>query len=422
MDFEDVDTLLNPGSSFKVTLKNQNLDYIYLNLNQAEHDIFMVPGSDETLTIFEKDSIGFSGSLSAINQFLFQNSNKDLGFNKLNHAHAIATHAEKDFKRFVEISDSLHLEQAKNLESYKSHLPKWYVKIEKERLAYMNVSYKMNSISYRSNMLKIEDIIPEGYLEELAHSVQLENEKFIGESNYMRFLNEYSNFQSRKKSNLDTSINRKQPLIVQMAEETEQLYSGNIKDAFLAFRTSMLIKNVRWQYDSLVLEYFEGEEFRDFIRDYYVSSVTLKPGKPMPYFYLENPFGEFKTSKDYRGKILLINFWADWCKPCIEEFPHENALVQKYKGKPVKILNICIESKPERWMDYIQKYGLKMDNLFAEENWTRKLKNDFEILGIPHSVLIDKDGNIVENKTKTASKGIDELIDFLLEKMKSEGT
>jgi hypothetical protein len=61
-----------------------------------------------------------------------------------------------------------------------------------------------------------------------------------------------------------------------------------------------------------------------------------------------------------------------------------------------------------------------MDNLFAEENWTKKLKNDYGILGIPHSVLIDWNGNIVENKTKTASRGIDELIDELLEKKKTE--
>jgi hypothetical protein len=52
-------------------------------------------------------------------------------------------------------------------------------------------------------MLKIEDDIPEGFMEELVQSVQLENEKFIGESNYMLFLHEYVNFHSRKISVLN---------------------------------------------------------------------------------------------------------------------------------------------------------------------------------------------------------------------------
>jgi thiol-disulfide isomerase/thioredoxin len=165
------------------------------------------------------------------------------------------------------------------------------------------------------------------------------------------------------------------------AQEIDKLLTGKVKDAFLAEFTSMWIKNVRSEYDSMVLNYFTDEELRDLIREYYESSVTLKPGTPMPYFFLENQMGEDVESRDYLGNILLINFWADWCKPCIEEFPHENALVEKYQGKPVKILNICIESNRERWKEYILRYGLKMDNLFAGENWTRKLKNDYGIQG-----------------------------------------
>ncbi|WP_373521408.1 TlpA family protein disulfide reductase [Aquiflexum sp.] len=420
VDFVDINAVVDQGESYSVNLKNHSMDYIYLDLNKVDFNVFMLPGSNETITIYKNDSIDFSGSLESINQFLYQNSKKDLGFNKLNHVSAMATHGEKEFKRFIQLSDSVHQVQLKNLESNKSYLPDWYVKLEKERLAYRNVANKMNSISYRKSMLKIEDEIPEGFMEELAQSVQLENEKFIGESNYMLFLHEYANFHSQKLSAYKTdSSDTKQSFIILKAQEIDKLFAGKVKDAYLAELSSMLIKNVRSEYDSLVLNYFTDEELRDLIREFYESSVTLKPGTQMPYFFLENQMGEDVESKDYLGNILLINFWADWCKPCIEEFPHENALVEKYKGKPVKFLNICIESKPERWKEYIRKYDLKMDNLFAEENWTRKLKNDYGILGIPHSVLIDWNGNIVENKTRTASRGIDKLIDELLEEMKS---
>lgn len=420
VDYITVDTLIVSGADFQINLKNHSMDYIHWDLNKVNIDIFMLPGSDETITIYENDSINFSGGLSEINQFLYQNSKKDLSFNKLNHVRAMATHGEKDFMRFIEKSDSIHQIQLKNLESNKSYLPDWYVNLEKERLNYRNVASKMNSISYRKNMLKTEDEIPDGFMEELVQSVQLENEKFIGESNYMLFLHEYVNFHSRKKSVLKTdSSDAKQSLMILKAQEIDKLLTGKVKDAYLAELTSMLIKNARSEYDAMVLNYFTDEELRDLIREYYESSVTLKPGTPMPYFFLENQMGEDVESRDYLGNILLINFWADWCKPCIEEFPHENALVEKYQGKPVKILNICIESNSERWKEYILRYGLKMDNLFAGENWTKKLKSSYDISGIPHSVLIDWNGNIVENRTKTASKGIDKLIDELLGEMKS---
>jgi thiol-disulfide isomerase/thioredoxin len=349
MDFVDIDTIVDQGESYVVKLKNHSMDYIHWDLNKVNIDIFMLPGSDETITIYENDSIDFSGLLSEINQFLYQNSKKDLSFNKLNHARAMATHGEKDFMRFIEKSDSIHQVQLKNLESNKSQLPDWYVNLEKERLNYRNVASKMNSISYRKNMLKTEDEIPDGFMEELVQSVQLENEKFIGESNYMLFLHEYGNFHSQKISVLKIdSSDAKQSWMILKAQEIDKLFTGKVKDAYLAELTSMLIKNARSEYDAMVLNYFTDEELRNLIREYYESSVTLKPGTPMPYFFLENQMGEDVESRDYLGNILLINFWADWCKPCIGEFPHENVLVEKYKGKPVKILNICIESKQER--------------------------------------------------------------------------
>jgi thiol-disulfide isomerase/thioredoxin len=418
MEVSTVDTLLYPDASIDVYLKNHSMDYVQLGLNEKTFDIFILPGSIDTLTFLENDSIVFSGDLSPINVFLFQNTKKELSFNQLNRIVAMATHGEKDFLRFNEVNDSTSNVQLKNLELNKFQLPDWYVKLEKERLGYRYAASKLNSISYRKSMLKMEDVIPDGFLELLVNSVSLENEKFIGEANYMLFLHEYANFKNVKKSKTETKVdNLNQRLSIYMAQEIEELFTGNVKDAFLAYRTSMLIKHARSEYDSTVLEYFSSNKMRDFIKEYYNSSVVLRAGAGMPYFYLINQKGEEVESKDYLGNILLINFWADWCKPCIEEFPYENALAEKYLGKPVKIINICLESKPERWKEYLTKYGLKMDNLYANELWTKKLKSNYDITGIPHSVIVDWNGKIVENRTKTASRGVDELIDELLGEM-----
>ena len=418
MEAAIVDTLVNPKENIDIDLKNHSMDYIHLAINQQSVDLFLIPGSLDTLTFLENDSIVFSGDLSPINSFLFQNVKENLSFSQLNHVTAMATHGEKDFIRFNEVYDSVSIIQLNNLELKRSQLPSWYVDLEKERLHYSAVANKLNSISYRKNMLNIEDDLPPDFLEDLVNSVPLENEKFIGESRYMLFLHEYMNFKNREKHETKVKVEKSEiPISIYMAEEIDQLFTSNVKDAVLAYRLSMLLKSSRSEYDSTVLGYFSDNQMRNFMKEYFYSSVALKPGTKMPYFYLVNQKGEDVESNDYLGNIVLINFWADWCKPCIVEFPHENALVEKYKGKPVKIININIESRPERWKEYILRYKLKMDNLYANEIWTKNLKTKYDISGIPHSVLLDWNGNVVENKTKTASRGVDELIDELLRKM-----
>lgn len=418
IDAISVDTLVYPEARIAIDLDNHTMDYVRLDINQQNVDLFLLPGSADTLTIFENDSIGFYGDLSPINLFLFNNVKNKIGFRQLNQMTASATHGEKDFNRFIEMNDSVSLIQLNNLELNRSKLPSWFVNLEKERLKYSVVANKLNSISYRKNILKIEDKIPDEFFEHLVNSVPLENEKFIGESSYMLFLHEYANLKNREKYQNEVIVEKStKPISITMAEEINELFTGKIKDSFLAYRLSMLLGSSRSDYDSMVLEYFSDDRMRNFMEEFFYSSFSLKPGTKMPFFYLVNPKGEYVESNDYLGNIVLINFWANWCKPCIEEFPNENALVEKYKGKPVKILNINIESNQEKWKEYISKYGLKMDNLYANDSWTKNLKTKYDINGIPHSVLLDWNGNVVENKTKTASRGVDELIDELLKKM-----
>ncbi|WP_296619217.1 TlpA disulfide reductase family protein, partial [Marivirga sp.] len=102
------------------------------------------------------------------------------------------------------------------------------------------------------------------------------------------------------------------------------------------------------------------------------------------------------------------------CKPCIKEFPYENELVEKYKDEPVEIVNICIDSEIKKWKAYLKKYNLKTINLYANGNWNNKLQKDFGIQAIPHSILIDWNGKVVQNKCRRASENIGELIAQLL--------
>jgi thioredoxin-like negative regulator of GroEL len=71
-------------------------------------------------------------------------------------------------------------------------------------------------------------------------------------------------------------------------------------------------------------------------------------------------------------------------------------------------------SDKKTWKKYIQKYQLKSINLFAENSWTSKIEKDFGIRGIPHSVLVDENGKVFQNKCARPSEDISKEIDKLL--------
>jgi thiol-disulfide isomerase/thioredoxin len=102
-----------------------------------------------------------------------------------------------------------------------------------------------------------------------------------------------------------------------------------------------------------------------------------------------------KLVAENRGKVILIDFWASWCRPCREELPKSIKLHEKLKEKSVVFMYISIDKNKSDWEKasekegiYLEKYNLwnvKRDGRFAE----------FKINMIPRYMLIDKTGNIV---------------------------
>lgn len=175
-----------------------------------------------------------------------------------------------------------------------------------------------------------------------------------------------------------------------------------------------LVVNANW------IDRLDRPELRQFLRHQLNDVEILPKGTKMPYFYLSGVTTDIHYEpKDFRDHILLINFWATWCKPCVQQFPYENLLVEKFKDDPVIILNIAVQSDFEKWKDLIVRSQLKTQNLIAQENWSDLLGEKFDIQSLPHSVLIDWQGNIVQNKCASASEGIEKQIEALLAEMKT---
>jgi peroxiredoxin len=156
---------------------------------------------------------------------------------------------------------------------------------------------------------------------------------------------------------------------------------------------------------------------KDTLQAYYTAVKRLKPGMPAPAFSLKNEKGQTVSLSDLRGKVVYIDFWGVGCGPCIYDIKnHVPQVHERYKKKDVVFVNICVDAKEKNWKDALTKYKLDGVNLIAE-GWTgHPVCKVYNVGGIPHYVLIDKAGKLVDNNAPGPGR-MDESGDNALDRL-----
>jgi peroxiredoxin len=97
---------------------------------------------------------------------------------------------------------------------------------------------------------------------------------------------------------------------------------------------------------------------------------------------------------DYRGKVVLVNIWATWCRPCVEEMPSMQKLYDEFKRNDFEILAISIDATGESVVaPFMQKYKLTFPALIDSEGTIRE---SYGATGVPESFIIDRQGILVK--------------------------
>ena len=113
---------------------------------------------------------------------------------------------------------------------------------------------------------------------------------------------------------------------------------------------------------------------------------------PAPDFTLQNTNGNSVRLSDFKGKAVLLNFWATWCVPCKKELPSMQKLYEALKLDGVEVIAISIDrDKQKRIHQYINDYKLTFPVLLDP---SQKVRKDYFILGLPTSYLIGADGKL----------------------------
>lgn len=118
-------------------------------------------------------------------------------------------------------------------------------------------------------------------------------------------------------------------------------------------------------------------------------------GKTAPDFTMNDPEGNPISLSSFKGKYLLVDFWASWCSPCRAENPNVVKLYAEFKDKGFDILGVSLDQKKDAWLKAIEKDQLTWNHVSDLKGWSNAAAKLYAVSGIPHTVLLDKEGKII---------------------------
>jgi peroxiredoxin len=122
---------------------------------------------------------------------------------------------------------------------------------------------------------------------------------------------------------------------------------------------------------------------------------TAAVGQPAPDFKQNDTAGHPVSLSSFRGKYVLLDFWASWCGPCREENPAVVSAYGKYHPRGLEILGVSLDQKEDSWKKAIRADKLTWTHLSDLQYWNNAVAKLYGVQGVPQNFLIDPGGKII---------------------------
>lgn len=133
------------------------------------------------------------------------------------------------------------------------------------------------------------------------------------------------------------------------------------------------------------------KRYAEFLKS--ISALTV--GQPAPEITLTSPQGKQVSLSSLKGKLVLIDFWASWCKPCRMENPNVVGVYQDYKDKGFEIFGVSLDRNKKDWMKAIKDDKMSWVHVSDLKMWQSSVVPQYKVQGIPLTYLVDKEGKIL---------------------------
>ena len=143
----------------------------------------------------------------------------------------------------------------------------------------------------------------------------------------------------------------------------------------------------------------------------YTGTRPPRIGNPAPDFTLTDADRTVKLS-DYRGQVVVLNFWASWCPPCVVETPSLVKMEDRLKGKGVVVLGVSEDVDETAYRRFLERYNMK-PNIVTVRDPSAKTKALYGTVLIPESFVIDRTGVVRRKFVSSVDWTSPEVIEFL---------
>lgn len=194
-----------------------------------------------------------------------------------------------------------------------------------------------------------------------------------------------------------------------------------VRQSLLAFNVEYWLENfgIVHETDSILNDFkdsYRQSEYLPALNKTYDEFLALAPGKPAPEFEGLTREGKSVALESLRGKIIYIDIWATWCRPCIAEIPSSIKLQQKFaKEDDIHFLNISVDESRSDWEKFLDgNNNWTGTHIIIEPKDIDSLYKDYKFQGIPAYMLLDEAGNIIDLK---ASRPSDEELEVKIRQL-----
>jgi peroxiredoxin len=120
--------------------------------------------------------------------------------------------------------------------------------------------------------------------------------------------------------------------------------------------------------------------------------ASLKPGVVFPPLEVKDISGATVSTNAWKGKVVLVDFWAVWCAPCVKELPEIAALYAKYHERGLEMVGVSLDDEAKSVVEFVKTHKLPWPQYCDGPDW--KVQQRYGVLPIPTSFLVDRKGVI----------------------------
>jgi len=370
---------------FDVSLKSSTTATI--KLGKQSVDLYLQPSFDLKIKINGNDLLNdliFSGKGSEINNYLVAAAKK-FKYTELELETNIRYASPKAFKLFL---NDIRTQKLKFLRNYlESHT----LTAELIKYAHADINYwyafNLMNYPYEHPIFQNQPVpmpVPPDYYD-FMEDIKINNPSALPNKYYVYFLQDYLSFQANKAQKKGLS----------RFELADKYLKGKPLFFYKALQHSVEIKRAnnplaeRKAYD--FIHNCPYELYGEFVKLAYHESRGIVTGMDAPPFELVDANGQLVKLSDYRGKVVFIDFWATWCKPCLRMVPAHQKLQTHFEADNVVFLYISTDRNSGNWKKFVEKGTFPGNHLLANS----KMIDQYKVESLPYTILVDTNGKIV---------------------------